>query len=491
MPYDSLGDFLAELQDKQELVRIAAPVDSALELAAITDRVTKSNSDGGPALFFENVRNASIPVVTNLLGRPRRLCCCLGVDHLDDVSLLLDRRIQADSSASWLDALKLVPNWGSLSKWAPRSVKTALCQQVVRMGRDVSLWELPVPRCWPGEPYPVITSGQLVTVDPLTGATVIFQPPLVVAGQQELGWHDEDHQQSSLIRSAIDSRQNLPVAISLGGDPLLSLTHRVRGPLDSRAFAGMIRGAGLDVIRCRTNELEVPAGSEIVIEGYIDAEKSFSVTPLTVARGNGRYVTRALPLIQVTAVTHRANPVFPAIVTAPPPSEDSWLTLARDRIQLPMIKRLLPEIHDINQPLASAGRNLLFVSIHKSAAHQARRVLHALWGLELFEQTKIIVIVDADVDVHDDDGVWLAVGTNACPSSDFIASDGRARDDDYTRLPTSLAGRVGIDATRKLPAERGEPWPEPLVMSSEIAARVRERWSEFNLERRPSTIANE
>lgn len=491
MPYDSLGDFLAELQDKQELVRIAAPVDSALELAAITDRVTKTNGDGGPALFFENVRNASIPVVTNLLGRPRRLCSCLGVDHLDDVSLLLDRRVQTESSGSWLDVLKLTPNWGSLSKWAPRSVKTALCQQVVRMGRDVSLWDLPVPRCWPDESYPVITAGQLVTVDPLTGTTVVCQPPLVVASQQELGWYDEDHQQSTLIRTAIDSRQNLPVSISLGGDPLLGLAHRVRGPLDSRAFTGMLRGAALEIIRCRTNELEVPAGAEIVIEGYIDAEKSSSAAPLTVARSNGRYVTRTLPLIQVTAVTHRANPVFPAIVTAPPSSEDSWLTLACDRIQLPMIKRLLPELHDLNQPLASASRNLLFVSIHKSAAHQARRVLHAIWGLEMFEQTKIVVIVDADVDVHDDDGVWLAVGTNACPSSDFIASDGRARDDDFTRLSPSLAGKIGIDATRKLPAERGDSWPEPLVMSSEVVARVRERWAEFNLERRPSTTVNE
>ena len=186
MPYDSLGEFLAELQDKQELVRIAAPVDSALELAAITDRVCKSNDDGGPALFFENVRNASIPIVTNLLGRARRLCCALGVTHLDDVPLLLDRRVQSESSGSWLDALKLAHSWGNLGKWAPRTVKTALCQQVVRMGRDVNLWDLPVPRCWPGEPNPVMTAGQLVTVDPISGATVICQPPLVVAGSRNL-----------------------------------------------------------------------------------------------------------------------------------------------------------------------------------------------------------------------------------------------------------------------------------------------------------------
>lgn len=486
MSFASLSEFLAELQDTGELIRISVPVDSSLELAAITDHVGRSSPQGGPALLFEAVRNSTIPVVTNLLGSRSRLCRCLEVTEIDEVAARLDQRIQSEQAGSWLDALKLAPGWGGLSKWASRTVKTAACQQVVRLGRDVNLWDLPVPRSWPGEEHPVITAGQIVLKNPVTKATVSSQSPLVVLGQTELAWYEGKDDQNSIVRFAREASQNIPVAISLGGDPVLTLASSLPSAIDPRMFAGVIRGSSLDVVRCRTSELEVPAASEIIIEGYIDFANAMTTEAVTVARGNGRYVSRHLPLIHVTAVTHRANPVFPALITTAPPGEESWISLAAERIQLPLLKRLVPEIVDIHQPFSGAGRNLLFVSIQKTAAHQARRILHALWGMESFGRTKLIVVVDADQNVQHEDQIWCAVGTNACPNQDFLFADGLARDDDYTSEPNSLASRVGVDATRKLAGESAQAWPVLLRTSDEIAARVRERWSEYGLDERAS-----
>ncbi len=483
MPYASLGEFLAELQDDSDIVRIAATVDSALELSAITDRLTKTSPNGGPAIIFENVKNSIVPVITNLLGSRRRLCRCLGVANLDDVAANLDRTMPPDQQGGWLDSLKMASGWGGLNQWAPKLVKTAACQQVVRLGRDVSLWDLPVPRCWPEEEYPVLTSGHLVSRHPTTGIVHYSQFPLAITGPQELAWYATHHGPQSLLQSAAGLKQNLPVSISLGGDPILNLAMSLSGVTDARLFAGIMRGASLEQVRCRTNELDVPAGSEIVIEGYVDATNPKSATPITVARGNGRYVRGELPLIQVTAITHRANPVLPAVITATAPSEESWLQLAAERMTLWRLKRLLPEIVDIHQPFCAAGRNLLFVSLRKTVDHQARRVLHALWGMESIGQTKIIVIVDADQNVQQEDQVWFAVGTNACPTRDFVFADGLARDDDYTPLSPSLSSRVGIDATRKRPNERVDSWPRSLRMSDDILTRIQDRWADFQLKR--------
>ena len=480
MSYASLADFLALLQDNDELVRIPALVDSSLEIAAITDQVTKSSSTG-PALFFENVKNSTIPVVTNLLGSRRRICLCLGVTSLDEIGGDVERRLQMSQSGGWFDSLKLVPTKGSSSPWAPKLVKTAACQQVVRVGRDVNLWDLPVPRSWTGEVDPVITAGQLATYHPLTRKLHLFQDPLVVTGQAELAWYDSHHDQREIIQAAIELQHNLPVSISLGGDPLLAVATGLPGIGDVRTFAGQLRGASLELVRSRTNEIEVPAASEFILEGYIDAANPRTTRPRTVARGNGSYVTRDLPVIQLTAITHRANPVFPVSIVGVPPSEESWITSARERIQLSMLRQLLPEIVDLHQPFCGAGRNILFVSIHKTVDHQARRVLNALWGLEHLGQTKMIVVVDADVDVHSEGAVWFTVGNHVCPNRDFVFSDGLARDDDYTSLTTTLASRVGIDATRKKPQEIDRTWPRMLELSDEMVARVKERWGEYGL----------
>ena len=482
MSYDSLAEFLSALQDHGELVQIPVPVDPALELAAITDRVAKGSSGGGPALLFENVKNSTFPVVTNLLGSRRRLSLCLGVTDLDELAAELDRRLQSQNPGGWLDALKLTSDWGGLGKWLPKLVKSGICQQVVRLGRDVNLWDLPVPRCWPGEPYPVITAGIISTLPPGTPNQVHFRAPLVVTGQSELAWYDGDHNQRMLLDALIASNQNLPVAISLGGDPTLTLAVGMPEITDPRLFAGLIRGSNTEVVRCRTNDVEVPASAEVIIEGYVDAANPRSNGPITVARENGRYVQREMPVIQVTAITHRANPILPASIVSRPPSEESWISLAGERIMLPLLRRRFPELIDIHRPFSGSSRNLLFVRIRKTKSFQARRILHAIWGMEWLGQSKLIVVVDEDIDVQNEDLVWYTVGNCACPNRDFVFSDGLASDDDYTSTETMRSGRVGIDATRKDDRESAGNWPQSLIMSDDILERLHKRWSEFGLD---------
>lgn len=479
MPFESLSEFLSALHDAGEIVRVSAPVDPALELAAITEHFVKTYPLGGPALLFENVKNSSIPVVTNLLGSRKRLCLCLGISDFGQLVPGLEQRADAGSNTGWWDSIKDASNWPALGKWTSRLVKTAACQQVVRMGRDISLWDLPAPRSWPEELNPTITSGMIFATDPESERPIHFRSPLALIGPQELAWYDATSTERSIVEWVVNSQQNQPVAISLGGDPLMNLSVGLPDVNDAITFAGFLRGAPLEVVRCRTNELEVQANAEIVIEGYIDAKRTFSSEPIAIARGNGRYVERSLPLIQVTAVTHRANPVFPAMVTAAPPSEESWIAQAADQLWLTFLKRRLPEIVAIRRPVSAAGRNLLFVAINKTADHQARRILHALWGMESIGQTKTIIVVDGATNLELDESVWFAVGTNANPETDFLFSDGLARDDDYTSLSNSLSSRVGIDATRKRKSEIGTEWPKQLVMSDDILDRLRLRSSEL------------
>jgi 4-hydroxy-3-polyprenylbenzoate decarboxylase len=481
MPHEFLSDFLSKLQDAGELLRIPAPVDTALEMAAITDRVCKSPG-GGPALMFEKPGKSSIPVVTNLLGSRHRLCLALGVDSLDQLPDRMNRLLQPDSGG-WLEALKLVPSISGLAKFAPRIIKTAVCQQVVKLGRDVNVWDLPIPRCWAEETNPVITAAQIVTHDPASGTRGVARFPVQVIGQQQLvpHWH-RHHAGFQHWQSAVREQRQLPVAVALGGDPLLALMTAapVVSPAETLLFGGFLRGAAIDLVRARSVELEVPAASEVVLEGYIDFAAPLTEAP-SIAGGAGHYLpAEALPVIQVTAVTHRANPLLPVIVPGPPPSEESWIALAVERLSLPIARATIPEIVDIHQPFSGSGRNLLFVSIRKDHPLQARQVLNALWGSRLLGLNKTIVVVDADVNVQHEDAVWYAVSSNVNPGRDLIVSEGPTHMDDQTTEHRGLGQKLGIDATRKHPGEaHNRTPPAPLKVPAELSAQLQQRWQEL------------
>jgi 4-hydroxy-3-polyprenylbenzoate decarboxylase len=484
MPYENLADFLSELQDHGELVRIAAEVEADLEIAAITDRVCKS-PDGGPALFFENVRGRSLPVVTNLLGSRRRLCRALGVEAFEQVAERIVGLIQPDVPAGWLESLRLVPQFAQLTKLPPRIVKTAVCQQVVRMGRDIALDELPIPRSWPQESSPTITLGQVYTRSLQTGRRNVGLYPLQVCGENLLcvQWSPH-HDGSRHYREYQQAGQQMPVSIALGGDPVYTLMACAPLPpfTDECLFGGFLRDRNIDLVKCRSNDLEVPAHAEIVLEGYIDAEQPTAPAGSFAAPTGFATMPEDLPVIRLTALTHRSNPLFPAMIYGKSPMEDFWIGQALERIFLPLVRLFIPELVDYHLPLAGAGRHLLFVSIRKEYPQQARKVMNALWSFGRLMVTKTIVVVDADVDVHNEQEVWFRVGANVHPGRDVVFCDGPGDWLDHAAPIRGLGQKMGLDATRKLPEEgHSRPWPDELQMSDDLRERVNRRWGEYGL----------
>ena len=484
MPHEFLSDYLSKLQDAGELVRIAPMVDPALEVAAITEQACRQPG-GGPALLFEQPKNSSIPILTNLLGSRRRLCLALGIDSLDQLVDKLNRLLQPESGG-WLEALKLVPSMAGLAKFTPRVIKTAVCQQVVKLGRDVNLWDLPIPRCWPEEANPVITAAQILTHDSATGERSVARFPVQVFGQQQLipHWH-RHHASYHHWQAAVREQRQLPIAVALGGDPLnllMTAAPALASSSDTLLFGGFLRGSAIDLVKARSIELEVPAASEIVLEGYIDYAAPVVEAPV-IASSSGHYVpAEPLPVIQVTAITHRANPILPAIVPGRPPSEESWIALAMERLSLAAIKATIPEIVDIHLPFAGASRHLLFVSLQKTHPSHARQVLNALWGSRLLGLSKTIVLVDADVNVQCEDEVWFAVGSHANPGRDLIIAEGPTHMEDHTNQYRGTGQKLGIDATRKHPEEaHSHNWPKSLQMPAEVLAQLRSRAAELGI----------
>ncbi len=486
MNADQLADFVADFEEHGQLVRVSAPVESELEIAAITEQVLKTAStDPPPALLFDQVRGHKVAVLTNLYGSLPRMLQILRSDSLDAVADRIAGLVAPDLPEGWFDSLKIIPQFSQLLNIKPRTVKTASCQQVVKLGRDVNLSEFPLLRNWPEEAFPTITAGQIVTQDPELKNRFVNARPIQVISDQQLAirWsqHDAGYQ---LLQQFQARQQQMPVAIVLGADP--TCLYAAHAPLpsitDPYAFSGFLRNQALELVRCRSVELDVPAQAEIVMEGFIDT----TADPLTVgpvANPTGFYSspTEIFPL-QLSAVTHRSNPIWPALIPAAPPSEAGLFAQVTARLFLPLLKLLVPEIVDVHFPAAGMGRYLLFVSIRKSYPHQARRVVNALWSLERLLSLKMIVVVDSDTDVQDEQLVWSRVCTNVNPGRDLIFSEGPGDDDDHSMPVQGIGHKLGLDATRKSAAEgHPRPWPASLSMPAELQEQVQSRLEELGL----------
>lgn len=481
--YHDLPEFLSELEDDGELVRISVEADPVLEIAEITNRACQSPG-GGPALFFENVKGHSIPIVTNLLGNRVRISKALRTNSFDDVASRIAGLIQPELPDGWLETLKLIPHFSQLTKLPPKTVDTGVCQQVVHMGSDVDLNMLPIPHIWPGDSGPAITAGQVYTQHPTSSVRNVGLYPLTVRDRTSLSihWHAQQDGWSHLEECRRHGRQQMPIAVALGGDPVY--TYMAHAPLppntDECLLGGFLRSQNVELVRCRSIDLEVPAQAEIVIEGHIDVTAELeSAGPL--GTSTGFYSPAAeLPTMHVTAITQRSNPVFPAMILGKHPVEEFWLNRATERIFLPLVKLFVPELVDLHQPPAGNFRNLLFVSIRKQYPQQARKVMHALWSFGRLAVSKIIVVVDEDVDVQDENQVWFTVGSHTHPGRDVLFCEGPAHPLDHAAPVAGMGHKMGIDATRKLPDEgHPRPWPETLSMPADISELVTNRWSEY------------
>jgi len=436
------------------------------------------------ALLFESVEGFDTPVLINAFGSPERVAAALGVGHLDEVSARVAKLLDMKMPGSFFDKLKKLGDLFDVAKAGPKHVRSAPCQEVVETDRP-SLATLPVLRCWPGDAGRFITLPMVFTKDPQSGARNVGMYRLQVFDDRTLGMHWQIHKGSAEHHRVAEetARGRMEVAVALGGDPaaIYSASAPLPPGIDEMVFAGWLRGSGVPMVACKTIDLEVPAEAEIVLEGHVDPAERRVEGPF--GDHTGYYsLAREYPVFHLTAVTRRRSPIYPTTVVGRPPQEDYWLGKATERIFLPIIRLLLPEVVDMNMPAEGVFHNLVIVSIRKRYPGQARKVMYALWGLGLMMLAKTVVVVSDTVNVHDlSEVAWRATG-NIDPRRDLVVIEGPTDDLDHAALRHCFGGKLGIDATEKSAMDDiGQPWPDEIVMSEDIRALVTRRWPEYGL----------
>ena len=484
MAFADLRALVAHLEKQGQLRRVAAPVSRDLEITEITDRVSKGPAAGNVALLFENVTGFSTPLLINAFGSPERMAAALGVERLDDLSARVAKLLDPRMPSGFVDKLRRLGDLFDLAKAGPKRVSSAPCQEVV-FTDDPSLAELPVLQCWPGDAGRYITLPMVFTRDPRTGARNVGMYRLQVYDERTLGMHWQMHKGSAEHhRLAEDAgRTRMEVAVALGGDPaaIYSASAPLPPGIDEMVFAGWLRGSGVPMVSCKTVDLQVPAEADFVLEGYVDPVERRQEGPF--GDHTGYYsLAREYPVFHLTALTRRKSPIYPTTIVGRPPQEDYWLGKATERIFLPIIRMLLPEVVDMNMPAEGVFHNLVIVSIKKRYPGQARKVMYALWGLGLMMLAKTIVVVSEHVNVHDlSEVTWRATG-NIDPRRDLVLLDGPMDDLDHSALRHRFGGKLGVDATEKGEMDGiGQPWPEEIVMTEEIRSLVSRRWTEYGL----------
>jgi 4-hydroxy-3-polyprenylbenzoate decarboxylase len=480
MPFASLGEFVDALRRAGELHSVGASVDPHLEISEITDRVVKA---GGPALLFTNVKGSKFPVLTNQFGSRRRMAMALDAKELDEVGArvrkLIDIAPPAGSIAGKLRAaLRLAP----LANAVPKIVREAGAQEVVVTEPDLTA--LPVLTTWPLDAGPFITLPLVITKDPKTDRFNVGMYRMQVFGPRETAMHWQRHKHGRAHADAWGSK--IPAAVAIGSEPVLTYAATAPLPplLDEFAFAGLLRGKPVELVRAKSVDLMVPAGAEFVLEGYVDNDDLRVEGPF--GDHTGVYsLADKYPTFHLTCITHRRNPTYAATVVGKPPMEDAWLGKATERIFLPLLQAMLPEVVDMNLPVEGGFHNLALVSIRKSYPGQAKKVMNALWGLgHMMMLTRVLVIVDADVDVQDARQVTWFVLNNLAPERDVVMMPGPVDDLDHGSYTIAYGTKIGIDATRKNASEGyAREWPPEMVMNAQTQRHVSERWSEYGLDR--------
>jgi len=478
--FTDLREFVARLETLGRLRRVDVPVSWDLEITEIVDRVSKASGEANVALLFERVEGAGMPVLVNAFGSEQRIALALGVDRLDELGERVAKLLDARMPGSFRERLRKLGTLIDVARAAPRRVDTAPCQEVVETVAP-SLAEFPILRCWPGDGGRYITLPAVFTRDPVTGGRNVGMYRLQVFDDRTLGMHWQTHKGGAEHEHRATSR--MPVAIALGGDP--AMIYAASAPLppgiDEVVFAGWLRGSGVEMVACRTIDLEVPAQAEIVLEGWVDPGEQRLEGPF--GDHTGYYsLAREYPVFHLTAVTRRARPIYPTTIVGRPPQEDYWLGKATERLFLPIMRLMLPEIVDVNMPAEGVFHNLVIVSIRKRYPGQARKVMHALWGMGLMMLAKTIVVVSEHVNVHDlSEVAWRATG-NIDPRRDLVVIEGPMDDLDHAALRHRFGGKLGVDATEKGPLDDVvQAWPDEIRTSAEVRDLVTRRWTDYGL----------
>ncbi|MDQ4079653.1 MAG: menaquinone biosynthesis decarboxylase [Gemmatimonadota bacterium] len=491
MSVDTVEQFLAEIERLGELKRIETPVSVNLELCEIADRVMKSPA-GGPALLLENVTlfdgaRSEYPVAINLFGSMRRMARSLGVDDLDEIGRRITEMMELKVPEGLVAKLALLPRLLEMGKFPPR-VKggSPPCQEVVLRGDDVDLRTLPIIKCWPEDGGPYITLPMVISRDPKRGIRNVGMYRVQLLGARELAMHWQRHKVGAAHwRDMAERKETMPVCIAIGADPasMYSASAPLPPTVDEFLFAGFLRRAPVRLAKAVTCDLEVPAESEFVIEGYIDPSEPL-VTEGPFGDHTGYYSLADLyPRVHVTALTMRARPVYATTIVGRPPMEDFYLGHATERIFLPLLKLTVPEIVDYHMPAEGIFHNLVFVSIDKQYPGHAYKVMNALWGQGLMSLAKLIIVVDKHVNVRDPKEAWWIALNNIDPERDVRFTMGPVDVLDHSSRAFTYGSKMGIDATRKWPEEGfTRDWPRLIEMDAATKQRVSAMWPSLGLE---------
>jgi len=471
-----LRDWLDALRRAGELVEIAAEVDPHLEITEITDRVCKRF---GPALLFKNVKGSAHPVLINQFGSERRICMGLRTDSLDALGARIENLLDLQPPQGLAAKVRALGKLRELASFMPRMKGDGPCQEVVLDEPDLD--RLPILTCWPEDGGPFITLPLVFSKDPRTGVRNCGMYRIQKLDRRTALMHWQIHKDGAAHLR--DSQGRVEVAVAIGTDP--ATTYSATAPLpphlDEMVFAGFLRGRSVEMVRCKTVDLEVPASAEVVLEGYVDANDLRPEGPF--GDHTGFYTpVDDYPAFHVTGMTMRRNAVYATTVVGRPPMEDFFLGKATERIFLPLIRMTLPDLLDLNLPMEGIFHNCAIVSLRKRYPGHAKKLMNAIWGLGLLSLTRCVIVVDEHVNVHDVSEVAFQAFSNVDAGRDMLVTEGPVDALDHAAPYFAYGAKVGFDATRKWPGEGVvRPWPEEMRMSDEVRAMVDARWPEYGI----------
>jgi 4-hydroxy-3-polyprenylbenzoate decarboxylase len=514
LPFDDLRQWIATLERAGELKRIHTEADPVLEIAEITDRVSKSKTGkpGGSALLFQNIKgHPGSQLLINQFGSEARMKLALGVSSFDEFADRIRVFMDLKSPQGFLDKLKMLPLLTEAGKFFPKTVSTGPCKEVIK--RDgFSLLDFPILQCWPKDAGRFITLPCVTTRDPKSGKRNLGMYRLQVYDAHTTAAHWQrqkiaaEHARQRM-RAVVESKSaavdimartsggsqldasdqpsgKMEVAVAIGTDPAVTFSAIVPAPPDIEEYliAGFLRAAPVELVKCETVDLEVPATSEIVLEGYVNLDELRTEGPF--GDHTGFYSLEDLyPVFHVTCITHRKDPIYSTTIVGKPPMEDAYMGKAVERVFLPLMRLTIPELIDINLPIEGVFHNLMIVSIRKSYPGQARKVMNAIWSLGQAMFTKCIIVVDEDVDVQDLPDVTLKVLNHIDPERDIQFMLGPVDSLDHASRLANYGSKMGIDATRKWPSEGfTRPWPDEIVMDAKTKALVDSKWKALGKE---------
>ena len=487
MKYKDLRDFIKQLEEKGELVRVTHEVDPNLEMTEICDRTLRA---AGPAILFENPKGFDTPVLANLFGTPKRVAMGMGeesVEALREVGELLAFLKEPEPPKGLKDAWEKLPVFKQVLNMAPKVVSKAACQKIVLEGDDVDLTKLPIQTCWPGDAAPLITWALVVTKGPNKDRQNlgIYRQQVIAKNKVIMRWLA--HRGGALDYKDWQEKhpgEPFPVAVALGADPatILAAVTPVPDSLSEYGFAGLLRGDKTEVVKCIGSDLQVPASAEYVLEGYLMPGEEADEGPFGDHTGYYNEV-ESFPVFTIERITHRKDPIYHSTYTGRPPDEPAILGLALNEVFVPILKKQFPEIVDFYLPPEGCSYRMAVVSMKKQYPGHAKRIMLGVWSfLRQFMYTKFVIVTDDDINVRDWNDVIWAMTTRMDPARDTTIIENTPIDYlDFASPVSGLGSKMGMDATNKWEGETTREWGEPIVMDDDVKKRVDEIWSKLNI----------